>query len=193
MTEKEKMLAGEYYMASDPQLVEERLEARRLTRLYNQTEEWEDVRRRELLGQLLGGMGHNCYIEPTFRCDYGKNIRVGNNFYANFDCVILDVGPVTIGDNCLLAPRVCLCAAGHPTDPADRRSGKEFGKPITLGNNVWLGAGVIVNPGVTIGDNTVVASGAVVTRDLPANVVAAGCPARVIRSLEPEEPREALL
>lgn len=193
MTEKEKMLAGEYYMASDPQLVEERLEARRLTRLYNQTEEWEDVRRRELLGQLLGGMGHNCYIEPTFRCDYGKNIRVGDNFYANFDCVILDVGPVTIGDNCLLAPRVCLCAAGHPTDPADRRSGKEFGKPITLGNNVWLGAGVIVNPGVTIGDNTVVASGAVVTRDLPANVVAAGCPARVIRSLEPEEPREALL
>ena len=102
MTEKEKMLAGEYYMASDPQLVEERLEARRLTRLYNQTEEWEDVRRRELLGQLLGGIGHNCYIEPTFRCDYGKNIRVGDNFYANFDCVILDVGPVTIGDNCVI-------------------------------------------------------------------------------------------
>ena len=193
MTEKEKMLAGEDYFAGDPQLAAERLEARRLTRLYNQTEEWEEVRRRELLGQLLGKMGQNCFIEPTFRCDYGKNIRVGDNFYANFDCVILDVAPVTMGDNCLLAPRVCLCAAGHPTDPAARRSGREFGRPITLKDNVWLGAGAIVNPGVTIGENTVVASGAVVTRDLPANVVAAGCPARVIRSLLPEESREALL
>ena len=103
--------------------------------------------------------------------------------YLNFDCIILDVATVTIGDGCLLAPRVCLTTAGHPTDPATRRSGLEFGKPIVLGDNVWLGAGVIVNPGVTIGENTVVGAGSVVTRDLPANVVAAGNPCRVLRPI----------
>ena len=185
MTEKEKMLASQLYRSDDPQLVAERMEARRLTALYNQTAETQEEDRRQILRQLFASVGEGVFIEPPFRCDYGRNIHLGNHVYLNFDCIILDVAPVTIGDGCLLAPRVCLTTAGHPTDPATRRSGLEFGKPIVLGDNVWLGAGVIVNPGVTIGENTVVASGAVVTKDLPPNVVAAGCPARVIRYLEP--------
>lgn len=122
------------------------------------------------------------YIEPTFRCDYGYNIFLGNNFFANFDCVMLDVCPIRIGDNCMLAPGVHIYTATHPIDPVARNSGAELGKPVTIGNNVWIGGRAVINPGVTIGDNVVVASGAVVTKGVPDNVVVGGNPARIIKN-----------
>jgi len=183
-SEKEKMLAGELYNGADEQLVREREQARTLTRLFNQTNETEHAERLSILKKLFGSTGDKIYIEPTFRCDYGSNIHVGENFYANFDCVILDVAEVRFGDNCLLAPGVHLYTAGHPLDPVTRSSGLEFGYPITIGNNVWIGGRAIINPGVTIGDNVVVASGAVVTKDVPANVVVGGNPARIIKHIE---------
>ncbi|WP_125666022.1 sugar O-acetyltransferase [Paenibacillus baekrokdamisoli] len=183
-SEKEKMIAGELYMASDSQLVEEREQARRLTRLFNQTTETEYARRTELLQELLGSVGENIYVEQTFRCDYGYNIHVGDGFYANFDCVILDVCEVRIGDHCFIAPGVHIYTATHPLHPIERTSGAEYGKPVTIGNNVWIGGRAIINPGVTIGDNVVIASGAVVTKDVPSQVVVGGNPAKVIKNIE---------
>ena len=182
-SEKEKMLAGELYIAGDSELARERMRARRLTRLFNQTVATDDAERLALLNQLLGSIGPNSYIEPTFRCDYGYNIHVGANFYANFDCVILDVCAVRIGDNCSMAPGVHIYTATHPVDAAQRIAGPELGKPVTIGHNVWLGGRCVINPGVTIGDNAVVASGAVVTKSVPANTVVGGNPARVIKTL----------
>lgn len=183
-TEKEKMLAGELYLASDPQLTKDRENARKLTRLLNQTIETEYEKRVELLKQLFGSTGENIYIEPTFRCDYGYNIHVGNNFYANFDCIILDVCEVHIGENCFIAPGVHIYTATHPLNPFERVSGAEFGKPVTIGNNVWIGGRAIINPGITIGDNVVIASGAVVTKDVPNNVVVGGNPAKIIKTID---------
>jgi maltose O-acetyltransferase len=183
-TEKEKMLAGELYLASDSQLTKDRENARRMTRLFNQTLETEYEKRIEILKQLFGSTGMSLYIEPTFRCDYGYNIHVGNNFYANFDCVILDVCEVRIGENCFIAPGVHIYTATHPLNPFERVSGAEFGKPVTIGNNVWIGGRAIINPGITIGDNVVIASGAVVTKDVPNNVVVGGTPAKVIKNID---------
>ena len=183
MTEKEKMLAGEYYLASDPQLTEERQKARRLTRLYNQSTEEQPQERDRLIRELFGSVGKDCYIEPTFRCDYGYNIRVGDNFYANFDCVMLDVCEITIGANCMLAPRVCIYAATHPIDAPTRISLLEYGKPVRIGNNVWIGGNSVIAPGVTIGDNVVVGAGSVVTKDVPDNVVVVGNPARILKKI----------
>ena len=126
-------------------------------------------------------------IEPPFRCDYGSNILIGDNFYANFDCIILDVCPVTIGDNVLFGPRVCLFTASHPVDPSGRSSGLEFGKPISIGNDVWIGGGALINPGVTIGNASIIGAGAVVTRDIPDHVIAAGNPCRVVRPVTGED------
>ncbi|ULL16638.1 acetyltransferase [Paenibacillus sp. H1-7] len=183
-TEKEKMLAGELYLASDPQLTKDRENARRMTRLFNQTFETEYEKRAEILKQLFGSTGMSLYIEPTFRCDYGYNIHVGNNFYANFDCVILDVCEVRIGENCFIAPGVHIYTATHPLNPFERVSGAEFGKPVTIGNNVWIGGRAVINPGITIGDNVVIASGAVVIKDVPNNVVVGGNPAKVIKNID---------
>lgn len=183
-TEKEKMLQGELYYPDDPVLVQERENARRLTRLYNETIETADDKRKEILTALLGSMGKVIDIEPTFRCDYGSNTHVGENFYANFDCVFLDVCAIRIGANCMLAPGVHIYTATHPLHPTERNAGKEFGKPVTIGDNVWIGGRAIINPGVTIGDNAVIASGAVVTKDVPANVVVSGNPARVMREID---------
>jgi maltose O-acetyltransferase len=138
-TEKEKILAGELYNAADPIIVKERTNARRLTRLFNQTEETEEKRRTELLKELLRSTGEKFYIEPVFRCDYGYNIKVGENFYANFDCVILDVCEVKIGDNYFMAPGVHIYTAGHPLHPEERNAGPELGKPVTIGDSVWIG------------------------------------------------------
>lgn len=182
-TEKQKMINGELYFASDDELVKDRENARKLTRLFNQTIETDNDTRQALLKQLFGSTGESIYIEPTFRCDYGYNIHVGNNFYANFDCVILDVCPVTIGENCFMAPGVHIYTATHPLDAMERISGAEYGKPVTIGDNVWIGERAVINPGVTIGNNVVVASGAVVTKDVPDNVVVGGNPARVIKEL----------
>lgn len=189
MTERELMVSGALYKADDKELVELRLKARRLTRLFNATTEEELDKRRELLSQLLGSMGKGAYIEPTFRCDYGCNIHVGDYFYANFDCVILDVAPVHMGSHVFLAPRVGIYTAGHPIDAGVRNEELEFGKPITIGDDVWIGGNVTINPGVTIGSDVVIGSGSVVTKDIPSHVVAAGNPCRVIRSIT-EKDRE---
>ncbi|MFJ8267476.1 maltose acetyltransferase domain-containing protein [Peribacillus asahii] len=183
-TEKEKMLNGELYHAADPELLQERLNARRFTRLYNQTMETDDNKRTELLKELFGSTGENLYIEPTFRCDYGYNIHVGENFYANFDCVFLDVCEIRIGDNCMIAPGVHIYTATHPLDPTERISGAEYGLPVHIGHNVWIGGRAVINPGVKIGNNVVIASGAVITKDVPDNVVAGGNPAKIIKQIE---------
>ncbi|UTR12955.1 sugar O-acetyltransferase [Evansella sp. LMS18] len=183
-TEKEKMLAGEMYNPSDPVLAKEREEARRIVRIYNQTLETEGEVRTELLKELLGSTGENVYMEPNIRFDYGYNTHAGENFFANFDCTILDVCEVRFGDNCMLGPGVHIYTATHPLDPAERNSGKEFAKPIRFGNNVWIGGSAVINPGVNVGDNVVIASGAVVTKGVPDNVVVGGNPAKIIKRLE---------
>ncbi|WP_028402274.1 maltose acetyltransferase domain-containing protein [Ectobacillus panaciterrae] len=183
-TEKEKMLAGEMYNPADPELVKDRENARRQVRIYNQTLETEGDKRTQLLKEFLGSTGENVYMEPNIRFDYGYNIFVGENFFANFDCVILDVCEVRFGDNCMLAPGVHIYTATHPLNPTERNSGKEYAKPITIGDNVWIGGSAVINPGVKIGDNVVIASGAVVTKDVPPNVVVGGNPAKVIKQIE---------
>lgn len=182
-TEKEKMLAEELYNAGNLELKTMRQKARQLTRLFNNTTEEQLDYRTELLKQLLGATGKNIVIEPPFRCDYGCHITVGENFYANFDCVILDVANVEIGDNVMFGPRVGIYTAGHPIDPEVRVRGLELGTSISIGNNVWIGANVTLNPGIKIGDNAIIGSGAVVTKDIPANTIAAGNPCRVIREI----------
>lgn len=180
-TEKQKMLRGELYDPSDSELTEKRLNVRRLTRLYNETTETELEQRQNLLKELLGSVGESIYVEPTFRCDYGENITVGDRFYANFDCVMLDVCPIQIGNHCLMAPGVHIYTATHPLDPNERNKGLEYGKPVTIGDNVWIGGGAIINPGVTIGENAVIASGSVVTKNVPRDVLVGGNPAAVLR------------
>lgn len=183
MTEKELMLSGQLYDASDAELVKLRTRARQVTRAYNSTNEEQRDIRRTLLNRLLGQMPPKIEIEPPFRCDYGWNIYLGQNFYANFGVVMLDVCEIRIGEGVLLAPNVQIYTAHHPLNPEERLTGRELGSPVTIGNNVWIGGGAIVLPGVTIGDNSVIGAGSVVTKDIPANVVAAGNPCRVLREL----------
>ncbi|MDE6209221.1 MAG: sugar O-acetyltransferase [Lachnospiraceae bacterium] len=187
MTEKELMLSEKLYLANDEELTTGRTRSRQLTRLFNNTTEEQNEYRVQLLKKLFKKTGDNIYIEPPFRCDYGSNITVGENFYANFDCIILDVNEVIIGDNVLFAPRVCVYTAGHPVDADIRNSGVEFGKKVIIGNNVWIGGSTVINPGVTIGANTVIGSGSVVTKDIPEGVVAVGNPCRVIRKITDED------
>lgn len=184
MTEREKMLAGQLYNALDKELVAGRQRARTLTQKYNCTTEEQQEERASLLQQLLGSVGNGVFVEPPFRCDYGSQIYVGDYFYANFDCIILDVCSVTIGHHCLLGPRVGIYTATHPALAAQRISGLEFGKPIIIGNHVWIGGNALIMPGVTIGNDVVVAAGAVVTKDVPDGTMVAGNPAKVIRCWE---------
>jgi len=188
MTNKEKMLAGDLYIVDD-ELRRELLTARRITRQYNATTEYDSDIRKRLLSELLGGMGESIYIEPPFRCDYGSNITIGENFYANYDCIILDVNKVTIGCNVKFGPRVCIYTAGHPIDAAVRRTLLEFGKPVTIGDDVWVGGNVVINPNVNIGNNVVIGSGSVVTKDIPDNVIAVGNPCRVLRAITDDDRR----
>jgi maltose O-acetyltransferase len=183
-TEKEKMLAGEMFNPADSVLSKERKEARAKVSIFNQTLETEGEKRTALLKELLGSTGENVFMRPNIRFDYGYNTHVGENFFANFDCTILDVGEVRFGDNCMLGPGVQIYTATHPLNPNERNSGKEYAKPITFGNNVWIGGSAIINPGVSVGDNVVIASGAVVTKDVPDNVVVGGNPARIIKQIE---------
>lgn len=183
MTEWERMVAGKIYFPGDDSLLEARQRARVLCRQYNDALPEEDELRDEILHQLLRSVGKDCWIEPTLRCDYGCNITVGDTFYANYDCVFLDAAPITFGNNVLVAPRVCFYTAGHPIDPSVRNTGLEFAAPITVEDDVWIGGSVTVLPGVTIGRGTIVAAGSVVTKDLPAGVIAAGNPCRVLREI----------
>ena len=178
------MLRGELYLADDPQLTAERARARELLERFNGIRACEAELRDQLLRELLGDVGEGVVVLPTFRCDYGTQISLGAGTFVNYDCVMLDVAPITVGAACQLATRVQLLTATHPIDPEPRRLGWEAGEPIAIGDNVWLGGGAIVCPGVTIGDDTVVGAGAVVTRDLPAGVVATGVPARVQREID---------
>ncbi|WP_028987073.1 sugar O-acetyltransferase [Thermicanus aegyptius] len=181
-SEKEKMLAGQFYYAGDEELVKEREYARNLLFEFNHTRPSEKEKRMEILKQLIIAKG-SFYIEAPFYCDYGYNIIVGDNFYANFGCTILDVNKVTIGDHVLLGPNVQIYTATHPIDPVERLTGKEFSKPIFIGNNVWIGGGTIICPGVKIGDHVTIGAGSVVTKDIPDHVVAVGNPCKVIREI----------
>jgi len=183
MTEREKMVAGELYYGGDPELMRERARTRRLLAAYNSSDQEAPEERRAMLDELLGAAGERVWIEPPFYCDYGWNIFLGDRVYLNFDCVFLDCARVEIGALTKFGPAVQLSTATHPVDPAERETGLEYALPITIGRNVWVGAAAIVGPGVTIGDNSVIGAGAVVVKDVPANVVAAGNPCRVLRDL----------
>lgn len=187
MTEKEKMLSGQPYLAFDEELFKERQYAKEILFTFNSLHPSEINKRNELLKNLLGKVPKQFFIEPPFHCDYGYNISIGENFYANYNCMILDCASVTIGDNVLLAPNVGLYTAGHPLHYEPRNKGIEYAFPITIGDNVWIGGGVIVNPGITIGSNVVIGSGSVVTKDIPSNVVAAGNPCRVIKAITDDD------
>lgn len=183
MTERERMLSGQLYDAGDETLTAARDRAKRLTWRYHQLDPTDWDSRTQILQELLGHLGEDSWIEPPFRCDYGTQISIGDHFFANYDCIFLDVAPITIGNRVMFGPRVCLYTAGHPLDAATRNTGLEFGKPIAIGDDVWLGGNVVVLPGVTIGAGTVVAAGSVVRRDLPPHVLAAGNPCQVLRPI----------
>jgi maltose O-acetyltransferase len=180
---RERMLAGELYIADDPDLARDSERAFGLIHRLNTMDLADGAGRRVLLTELLGSFGEGSEIRPPFYCDYGYQTFVGARTFANFGLISLDVATVTIGDDVQIGPNVQLLTPTHPVDPGPRRDKWEAARPITIGDNVWLGGGVIVCPGVTIGENTVVGAGAVVTRDLPASVVAVGNPARVVREL----------
>ena len=181
---REKMVAGEFYSALDRELILLRWRAQRLCRKINRfsTMPFYPLKK-YYLKKLFGRCGIDAYIEPPFHCDYGFNISVGDYFYANTGCVFLDVTPITIGNHVMLGPHVQLYAATHPLSPEIRLTGQECGAPITIGNNVWIGGNTVIQPGVTIGDNTVIGAGSVVTKDIPANAVAYGNPCRVRKTL----------
>lgn len=183
MTEKERMLSQKLYIASDAELTKDFARSKELTHRFNETRYGENEKRYEILKDLFKKIGEKCYIEPPFRCDYGCNITVGNNFYANYDCIILDVCDVEIGENVFFAPKVCIFTAAHPIDAEVRNTQLEYGKRVKIGSNVWIGGNTVVNPGVTIGDNSVIGSGSVVTKDIPSGVIAAGNPCKVIREI----------
>ena len=183
MTEKEKMLSGEYYDPSDIELVGLRLKARLATEKLNKTSSIESKKRIRIVKSLFGSTGKSIHIESTFNCDYGENIHVGDNFYVNYNCVILDVAEVRIGDNCFIAPQVGIYTATHPIEPIERANGLEYAKAITIGNDCWIGGHATINPGVKLGNNVVVASGAVVTKSFGDNLVIGGNPAKVLKKI----------
>ncbi len=182
---KAQMLAGEWYDPLDPTLAAERRAARLLMKAYNDTRDDEEDERKRILSLLIGKAGPNLIIEPPFYCDYGYNITVGENVFFNFNCVVLDVTPVTMGDRVMCAPNVQFYAATHQLSALERRTGLELGKPIVIGSDVWIGGGSIILPGVTIGSRCVIGAGSVVSKDVPDDTLVVGNPARAIRDLRP--------
>ena len=180
---RERMLAGELYIADDAELNAMHARARRLLHAFNATRVEEGTRRREILGELLGAAGPGIEIRPPFHCDYGAFIFAGERLFMNYDCIVLDCNTVTVGDRVQIGPKVQIYTATHPFDPAVRAEGWEMAYPIIIGDDVWIGGGAIICPGVTIGAGSTVGAGSVVTRDVPARVFAAGNPCRVIREL----------
>jgi maltose O-acetyltransferase len=183
-SQRERMLAGDLYIADDAELTRDSRRAAELYAAYNASSPHDAEERRRILGELLGSFGEDSEIRPPFYCDYGYQTHIGAGTFLNFGVVALDVARITIGDDVQIGPLVQLLTPTHPVDAEQRRAKWEAAEPIAIGDNVWLGGGVIVCPGVTIGEDTVVGAGAVVTRDLPAGVVAAGVPARVIRDIQ---------
>ena len=181
------ILSGAMYNDLTPELIAARERTVLLTNEYNESFGKPAEEREAILKRLLKSIGKGVYFEPTFRCEFGYNITIGNNFYANFDCVMLDGGGIEIGDNVLFGPHVGIYTSNHALAAEERIAGACYAKKIKIGNNVWIGAGVHINQGVTIGDNTVIGSGSVVTRDIPANVIAAGFPCKVIREITEKE------
>lgn len=181
LSEKEKMIAGELYNPLDATLVEERTAGHQTAQRFNRADT--DDERRNIIRTLFKTTGNNITVEPALRVDYGYNIHVGDGFYANFNCVFLDVCPIYIGKNAMLGPGVSLVTPEHPLTPEERNSGLEFGRPITIGDNCWIGTNATIVGGVSLGNNCVVAAGAVVTKSFNDNVVLAGVPAKVIKNL----------
>ena len=179
----EKMLAGEMYNDTAPEMIEARRNAVRLAKEYNESYEKSQEEREAILRRMMKSVGQNVHLEPEFRCEFGCNITIGDHFWANLDCVMLDCAEIIIGDHVLFGPRMGIYTANHAVDAWERINGACYAKPVKIGNNVWVGAGVHITPGVTIGDNTIIGAGSVVTKDIPANVIAAGVPCRVIREI----------
>ena len=184
MTEKQKMLMGIIYNAEEACLIEERNRAKSLTKQYNESRQEDRDHRKYLMGQIFGKLGQNVHLEAPFYLDYGYRTTIGDDFFSNFNLTILDGGGVEIGDRVFIGPNVGIYTANHPTDVRRREKGYEWALPVKIGNKVWIGGGVTILPGVTIGDNTVIAAGSIVTKDIPANVVAAGNPGKVIKEAE---------
>ena len=187
MNHKERMLAGLSYKAWMDGLSQERLENKKRIYAFNHLEPDRFDEKEKLLKEILGKTGEYVNIEAPFHCDYGYNIEVGENFFANYNFTVLDVGKVRIGANAQIAPNVSIYTAGHPVHPDSRNSGYEYGIGITIGDNVWIGGNACIMPGVTIGDNVVIGAGSVVTKDIPDNVIAAGNPCRIIRAITEED------
>ena len=183
MNHKERMLAGLPYKAWMDGLPEEQMENKKRIYEYNLCPPDQTEKIDRLIRAILGKAGKNINFLAPFHCDYGTNIEIGNNFYANYNCIILDVAMVRIGDNVMLGPNVSLLTAGHPVHSESRNSGYEYGLGITIGNNVWIGGNTVVNPGITIGNNAVIGSGSVVTKDIPDDVVAVGNPCKILREI----------
>ena len=183
MDQKERMLAGLPYKAWMDGLSEERLENRKKVFRYNHLEPGDRAEKDRLIREIFGRTGEHINVEPPFFCDYGHNIEVGENFFANYNFTVLDVGKVRIGANAQIGPNVSIYTAGHPLHPDSRNSGYEYGIPVTIGDNVWIGGNVCILPGVTVGNNVVIGAGSVVTKDIPDNALAAGNPCRVIRQI----------
>jgi maltose O-acetyltransferase len=183
-TQRERMLAGDLYLAEDPEIARDSLRANQLTGAFNRTDADDQAGRQRILRQLLGAVGPGVEIRPPFYCDLGYQIHIGAGTFVNVGLVALDIALIMIGDDVQIGPNVQLLTPTHPIEPEPRRAKFEAAKPIVIGDNVWLGGGALVLPGVTVGENTVVGAGAVVSRDLPKGVVAVGNPARVIRKIE---------
>ena len=179
--------SGQMYNDLTPELVAARQSAVLLSNAYNAAFSQSGQEREEILKRLLGHIGRSVHFEPGFRCEFGRNIHIGDRFYANFDCIMLDGGGIFIGDDVLLAPRVGIYTSNHAIDPIERAAGGCFAKPVKIGNRVWIGAGVHINPGVTIGDGSIIGSGSVVTSAIPAGVIAAGVPCKVIRTISEQD------
>ncbi|MCO6543336.1 MAG: sugar O-acetyltransferase [Lactobacillus sp.] len=185
-TEKEKFLALEQYNVMDPELAAEETRARRLCKILNELDDTDKEQKEHVIRQLFGYAGKSPWVQPNFRCDFGYNIHVGDYFMCNYDNVILDVAPVTIGDHCMFAPHVQIYSAYHPFDPQERAQFAGLGKPVTIGDNVWLGGNTVVLPGVTLGNNVIVGANSTVTKSFGDNLIVAGNPARIIRENVPK-------
>ena len=183
MSEFNKMLSGDYYDPNDEILSKMRSKARDLNFKFNQTNPTQKDTKKHLLRELFGSIEGNIIIEPSFHCDYGQNISVGDNFHLNFGCIILDCAKVTFGRNCFIGPQVGIYTACHPINPIERNSGVEFARSVIIGDSCWIGGHATINPGVTLGNNVVVASGAVVTKSFPDNVIIGGNPARILKKI----------